>query len=373
MIFDRPFEATFRRLFVYNILFEDAEVDGRYFGLDESSRVLGISAAGCGLASMVRFQPASIDAVDINGHHLALAALKMQAAKGLQSHGLLYDLFGYGSVTKPEDTLRRLSAGLPTWMQKYWKKNHRRFDRSLYRQGLTAWMLDQLRRHVGLGTEWMHDFVRLGGERRAEVIRDLAEPVLRKPLMLSFLNSPLQQLALGVNFSQKDRLLSEGQQSIVDFILSHLERVAKTDVETNWFAWYAAAGHYNHANPDAVPPYLRKEAHLSSREAESKFLFHHESIFNVLEKGGPNTWTHYSLCDAIDWMPRPVQSKLLTEIGRTAQPGSRVLLRSVEDRDIIVECGFEDKFRRLVPESERARVEDRSCQYQRVDFYEVVA
>ncbi len=55
------FEAAFRNLFVYNILFEDAEVDGRYLGLDEHSRILGISAAGCGLASMIRFRPQHIE------------------------------------------------------------------------------------------------------------------------------------------------------------------------------------------------------------------------------------------------------------------------------------------------------------------------
>src|SRR5690606_12819362 len=31
---DFTFQATFRRLFVYNILFADSEVDGKYFGID---------------------------------------------------------------------------------------------------------------------------------------------------------------------------------------------------------------------------------------------------------------------------------------------------------------------------------------------------
>jgi S-adenosylmethionine-diacylglycerol 3-amino-3-carboxypropyl transferase len=373
VLFDRTFEAAFRRLFVYNILFEDAEVDGRYLGLDETSRVLGISAAGCGLASMVRFHPQHIDAVDINGHHLALAALKMSASKELKSFGLLYDLFGYGRVTQPQDTVRRLTEGLPVWMQKYWKRHYHRFDRSLYQQGLTAWMLGQLRQRVGLGTEWMHNFVHLDRLERIKTIRSLAEPVLRKPWMQSVLNSPIQQLALGVNFSQRDRMLSDGIGTVADFVLGHLERVAGTDVETNWFAWYAAAGHYNHANANAVPPYLRKASHLSSSEAKTDFAFHHKSIFDVLEAGHSNTWTHYSLCDAMDWMPQPVQTKLLQEIVRTARPGARVLLRSVEDRNIVDDCGWSSKLRHLEGESRNASLEDRSCQYKRVDFFEVTA
>ena len=373
MFIDRTFEAAFRRLNVYNILFEDAEVDGRYFDLGENSRVLGISAAGCGLASMVRFNPEHIDAVDINGHHLALAGLKMSAARDLQSYGLFYDLFGHGRITQPEYTVQKLSQPLPTWMQKYWRRNYNRFDHSLYQQGLTAWMLNQLRRRVGLGTGWMHDFIALNRVERMETIRRLAEPVLRKPLVVGLLNSPLQQLALGINFSQKDRMLSGNTPTVLDFILSHLERVAGTDVETNWFAWYAITGHYNHNHPEAVPPFLRKTAHEASREARTSYSFHHKSIFDVLAAGQANTWTHYSLCDAVDWMPRPVQTNLLKEIVRTARPGARVLMRSVESEDIVQACGFDSKLKHLTSESKRASIEDRSCQYKRVDFYEVQA
>lgn len=368
---DRTFEAAFRRLFVYNILFEDSEVDGRYLELNESSRILGISAAGCGLASMVRFHPQHIDAVDINGHHLALAALKMQAAKQIQSYGLLYDLFGYGTVTSPQAIVGELTRTLPPWMQRYWKRHCRRFGRNLNQQGLTAWMLGQMRSRIGLGTSWMHEFVRLQPAERIAMIRTMAEPTLRRPWIQGLLNSPLQQLALGVNNAQKDRMLTTG--TIVDFVMTHLERVAATDVETNWFAWYAAAGHFNHANPEAVPPYLRKQSHLSSREAATKYTFHHRSIFDVLAAAEEGRWTHYSLCDAMDWMPLPVQQKLLSEVVRTAQPGARLLLRSVEDQDIVAACGFSSRMTRLVVESERASREERSCQYRRVDFYEVHA
>ena len=46
---DVLFQHVFSRLFVYNILWEDAEVDETYLDLDEDSTVLGISAAGARL------------------------------------------------------------------------------------------------------------------------------------------------------------------------------------------------------------------------------------------------------------------------------------------------------------------------------------
>ena len=368
---DSTFEAAFRRLFVYNILFEDSEVDGDYLKLDETSRVLGISAAGCGLASMVRFHPAHIDAVDINHHHLALAALKMAASRDVKSYGLFYDMFGHGWLNQPEAPVRKLSESFPGWLQSYWQKNHHRFNDSVYGQGLTAWMLSSLRNHAGLGTAWMHDFVKMPQACRVSAIRELAEPAMRRPLVEGMLRSPLNQLALGVNFSQKERLLENGTTDIVDFMLRHLERVAETDCETNWFAWYAAAGHYNHDNPSAVPPFLRKHSHERSKESPTKFEFHHDSIFAVLSRANANTWTHYSLCDAVDWMPQPMQVQLLKEILRTAQPGAVVLMRSVSDANVVESCHLADHFVHLAEESADASQRERSCQYRRVDFYQV--
>lgn len=366
------FENAFSRLFVYNILFEDSEVDGRYLNLNENSRVLGISAAGCGLASMVRFHPEHIDAVDINHHHLSLAALKMTAARDLKSHGLLYDLFGHGWLSHPEPTIRALCASLPPSIQSYWRKHHARFEKTVYGQGLTALMLQTLRKQVGLGTAFMHDFVTQAPEERARTIRRLAEPVMKQRLVRELLASPLTQFALGVNDSQRDRMLGSSGD-MADFMLGHLERVAQTDCETNWFAWYAAAGHYNHSHPEATPPYLRRSAHQASREAPTTFGFHHRSIFDVLGAQSANTWSHYSLCDAVDWFPPAGQKNLLEEILRTARPGATVLMRSVQDENIIESCELGHRFQYLEAQSRLAIQEERTCQYKRVDFFQVHA
>ena len=89
---DVAFQHTFQQLFVYNILFEDAEVDETHLEIGERSRVLSITGAGCGVAGMLSRDPRSIDAVDINPHHLALTALKCTAAQRLRSYARFYDL-----------------------------------------------------------------------------------------------------------------------------------------------------------------------------------------------------------------------------------------------------------------------------------------
>lgn len=160
---------------------------------------------------------------------------------------------------------------------------------------------------------------------------------------------------------------------MVSFILRHLERVARTDCETNWFAWYAGARHYNHDHPEAVPPFLRKTAHESSHRCGTRFAFHPEGIFDVLARARGGTWSHYSLCDLIDWLPRNSQRLLFEEIIRTSRPGATVLLRSVHPRDLAEDLELTDRLVWRGEESRKATEEERTCQYKRVDFYEVQA
>ena len=41
------------------------------------------------------------------------------------------------------------------------------------------------------------------------------------------------------------------------FITRYLTRLVDTDLRTNWFVWYAVAGHFDPEVADCAPPYLR--------------------------------------------------------------------------------------------------------------------
>ena len=115
---DNAFQKAFSRLFVYNILFEDSEVDERFLGVNEDSSVLGISGAGCGMAGLISGRPRRVDTVDINRHHLALTALKVTAAQRMRSYSEFYDLFGRGWSVAPKQAIPQLTDHLPRWIQR---------------------------------------------------------------------------------------------------------------------------------------------------------------------------------------------------------------------------------------------------------------
>ena len=368
------FQRAFAKLFVYNILFEDSEQDERFLELDETSSILSISGAGCGVASMISKRPRSLDAVDINRHHLALAGLKVLSAQRLSDYETFYQLLGRGWLSDPRQAMAEVSDHMPKWMNSYWKRHWKRFSKpSIYLQGLTSRMLWVLRRMSGINASWLMSIADAPIEERQKAIEETIAPVLRRRDVSLLLQSPLQLLALGINYNQRDRILeSEQEETIVDFFESHLKRLAETDILTNWFIWYAVAGHFNHDHPDAVPPYLRKDRHEKSTNAPTTVRFHHGNIFDQLEAGTPGTWSHYTLCDAPDWMPPKVQEHLLDEILRTSRDGAIVLTRSVE-QESFVERIDEGKHFQLIEEASREATEkDKSRQYRRVDFFRVV-
>jgi S-adenosylmethionine-diacylglycerol 3-amino-3-carboxypropyl transferase len=369
---DRAFQSVFSRLFVYNVLFEDAEVDERYLGVGEDSSVLSITGAGCGVAGLLSRNPRRIDAVDINPHHLALTALKVTAARHVDCYGTFYDLLGRGWHPSGDRVVERLMPHYPEQLARLGAQHGRRTRKGLYRTGVTSRMLGALRRRLGSDAAWVQRVSTMPLEQRRMAVRQLVEPVRRSRVARTVLRSPVQLLALGVNFTQRDRIVQTEGQDMVEFFVTYLERAIGTDLATNWFVWLAAAGHFNHEHPDAVPPYLRRDRWARSREATTEVAFHHRNLFDVLAAAGPGTWSHYTLCDAVDWMPLPVQQRLFAEIRRTARPGATVLMRTVEDHDVVGAAGA-DRFLTRMPCSDAAAGEDRTRQYRRVDFYQVAA
>jgi S-adenosylmethionine-diacylglycerol 3-amino-3-carboxypropyl transferase len=370
---DAAFQRVFSHLFVYNILFEDSEVDERFLGIDTSSTVLGISGAGCRIAGHLSQGPKRVDAVDINRHHLALTALKVQAAQQLPSYEEFYDLFGRGSVPNSGQVVGKLASGLPDCLQKHLRRHHATFSTDLYASGLTARLMRILQRLTGVDEGWLRSLMTLEVGERKRLVLETFRPVLSEPWMKWLLESPLHLVSIGVNYAQCERMLRiEGMADIGAFLLMHLERVAATDVARNWFAWYAIAGHYNHDDQQAMPPFLRRDHHERSYRSETTVAYHHRSIFDVLDDAQPRTWSHFTMCDAPDWMSDAAQKRLFQAVIRAGRDGGVLQYRTVERTSLVERHGLADRLQPMVAETEMATALDRTRQFRGVRYYRIV-
>jgi len=369
---DLLFQQAFSRIFVYNILFEDTEVDERFFGVDEGSQVFCVSGAGCGVAGMLARNPERIDAVDINPHHLAITALKVQAALLCRPYSEFYDLFGRGWLPDPSPTLAKLSTELPAWIRRYWHDHPHLFQRSLYGEGLTSRLVRALRGRSGIDADWLRGLIDQPIEVRQAAIEERIGPVLQDRWVRWVSSSPLQLLALGVNFRQSERIQATERLGLADFYLQYIKRLAATDLRTNWFAWYFVTGQFHHDEPGGVPPYLRREHYERSQKARTRVRYRRGSLFDALREAPAQAWTHYSLLDAPDWLDRDGEQRLLEEICRTGRPGAIVLHRTVEEGSMFERNPEGRRFEEMVDETAQASALDRTRQYRRVHFHRLV-
>ncbi|MEV4539214.1 DUF3419 family protein [Asanoa sp. NPDC049518] len=370
---DRAFGATFEHLFTFSLLYEDSEVDNRVLDLDSRARVLAVSGAGCGVAGLLAAHPARIDAVDTNPHHLALTALKVAAARRMTSHAEFYELLGRGRHPDPERALRPLMGDLPAWVARYWSTNHHRFRHNLYAEGLVGTFQRWLRRKVGVDAEFLRTVQALPPTERLARFAPIIAGLRRWWPMRGLVNTPLFQLGVGVNFEQRRRNLRASRAAtMMDVVTAHFERLTQTDLETNWFVWVCLTGEFNHDHPDAMPPYLREQSHKHSLVAPTRVGFHRESLQRLLADGAPGRWSHFSLCDVLDWMPAPAQRLLLQRIARVGGEGAVVLTRSVEDACVVDRVGLSDVYERVEPTSTLASEQERTRLYGRVNVYRVV-
>jgi S-adenosylmethionine-diacylglycerol 3-amino-3-carboxypropyl transferase len=369
---DRAFAATFRHTFAFSLLYEDSEVDNRVLGLDSRSRVLSVSGAGCGVAGLLAAHPARIDAVDTNRHHLALAALKVAAARRMRSYAEFYDLLGHGRHGDPERALQPVLRDSPAWVSRYWSSHHRRFRHNLYAEGLAGAFQRWLRQRMGVDAAFLRALQQLPPADRLARLRPILTAVRRSWAMRTLAGTPLFLLGVGVNFEQRRRNLRANRAAtMADVVSAHLERLAQTDLETNWFVWSGLTGEFNHDHPGAVPPYLRAENHGRSLVAPTQVGFHRESLQRMLTGAPPGQWSHFSLCDVLDWLPSEAQRQLLTRVARVGGPGAVVLTRSVEDGCVVDRTGLTGLYERVEPTSSRATEQERTRLYGRVNVYRV--
>lgn len=376
---DRAFAATFKRVFTFALLYEDSEVDNRVLDLDSRSRVLAVTGAGCGVAGLLAAHPARIDAIDTNPHHLALAALKVAATRRVTSYPEFYQLLGHGRHGDPERALRPLMGDLPAWVGRYWSANHHRFRRNLYAEGLVGAFQGWLRRTMGVDADFVRALQKLPPADRLARLDPILASVKRAWPMRTLVNTPLFLLGVGVNFEQRQRnlravrLAGPGRAAtMMDVVAAHFERLAQTDLETNWFVWMGLTGAFNHDRPDAVPPYLRPENHRRALMAPTEVGFHRESLQRMLADGTRGQWSHFSLCDVLDWLPAEAQRQLLQRIAHVGGPGALVLTRTVESDCVVDRAGLSELYERIEPASSRASEQDRTRLYGRVNVYRVI-
>lgn len=370
---DRAFEFLFSRILVYTILFEDNEKDLELLDLDDTDRVLSVGGAGCGVAAMLAHRPAGIDVVDFNQKHLAVTALKVNAAKQLGSYGEFHEAFARGRHPRPRRLVEQLARGMPAPLAAFWASHWRMFEKDFYSHGLYTKNLNLVRPFWPITPEYLKALNRKPRSERSEEMFTLLSRAMKGRILGALIRSPLSILAAGINYTQRERnLRAVGTTDVVDGVIEYATRLVQTDLEDNWIAWHIATGRFNHERPTCLPLYLRAAYHERALRSPTVVRYWHADLLGKLSGAPAGSWSRFCLSDVVDWMTQPARALLLREVVRTARPGARVICRSVEDSTLVDELGLSQQLRLIEPHSTLASRAERSCLYRRVNCYEVI-
>jgi S-adenosylmethionine-diacylglycerol 3-amino-3-carboxypropyl transferase len=329
---DKLFVRWFDRM-VYPLIWEDPISDLEAMGNIEGQNMVCLTSGGCNILSYLSEKPAHIAAVDLNGAHLALLALKKTAAKSLTYPSFL-KLFGQASLPTNDALMNDLIPLLPEFSRQYWtegKFSQRKdwFTKNFYHQGALGDFIGfghWIARRLGYD---LTSVMRAKSKAEATEIfnRDIG-PVFDHWLIRWFSAQVWVLYGLGIPPRQYDILKGDADH-MADVLKERLRHLAcDYDLDNNYFAWQAFARRFDTNHQYALPLYLQEAQFSNLKDQVDNVSIHHASVTDYLAQQPEASVDVYVFLDAQDWMDDQQLNDLWTQVNRTARNGSRVVFRA---------------------------------------------
>ena len=332
---DLCFKGMHGNRLIYNACWEDPRLDRQMLRLNQKSRLLMITSAGCNALDYLLDNPEAIHTVDLNFRQNSVLALKATLIK-LGAFEELSALFADGVHPDFSGLYRRIQGDLPDYARAYWlRKSHyfrpARIKGSFYFHGASgdvAWVVRSLmfsnrsiRGHLEglLAAETVDEQRRIYRELEPEVWNWACRMLIRSPLVMAMIGVPRPQA----------RLIDENYPgAMLGFIKDKLRHVfSEIPMRDNYFWRVYLTGSYTKT---CRPNYLREENFAALQARIGNLHLHTCSIADELKRH-EKPFTHFVLLDHQDWMAYhnlPALEEEWRLIFAHSKPGAKVLLRS---------------------------------------------
>jgi S-adenosylmethionine-diacylglycerol 3-amino-3-carboxypropyl transferase len=380
----KTYDYFFRKVhggrLIYNACWEDPRIDRRLLHLDNRSKVVMITSAGCNALDYLLDDPAEIHAVDVNPRQNAVLQLKL----ALLMQGDYEDLesaFGYGYHQAFGKLLESLWSYLPEFATDFWRSKQRYFAPrglrdSFYYHGtageaallLRTWLLGAKRtvRHA------MYELFEADNLDDQKKIFRRIEPNLWDRVTSWIIGQPVMMTMMGVPRPQVQLIAQSTAGGVAAYVREKVKHVL-TEIFTsdNYFWRVYLHGRYTKS---CCPNYLKEENHEALRE-RSERVKTYDSTLAAFLKANPGEYTHFILLDHQDWMAHHAREALLEEwalILENSTPGTKILMRSA-GMDVGFLPGLVNKAVRFFPHlTEGLHLQDRVGTYGSTHLAEVL-
>jgi S-adenosylmethionine-diacylglycerol 3-amino-3-carboxypropyl transferase len=365
---------------IYNCCWEDPKLDRELMKINNSSKILVITSAGCNALDYLLDEPAEICAVDVNSKQNALLELKMAILKNCE-YDDLFLMFGSGSHPNYENLYLSVRELLSKPAQKFWDKKIKYFDpsgikKSFYYRGtagMAAWLFKQcifkFKKTKREKIYKLFDAQTLDEQRQ---IYDDVEHEIWGTLLSWIIKHPFTMAMLGVPRSQIKIIVDENPGGLQGYVKSKLRHVlTEVPIHDNYF-WrvYLKGGYAG----DCCPNYLKEQNMERYRNLLDRINIHTDSVAGVLEKNH-GAFTHFVLLDHQDWMASHRPKELAEEwrlILKNSSTGTKILMRSAGLNTDFIPKSIKSSLKFFPEITEALHKRDRVGTYGSVHFAEVI-
>lgn len=313
---------------VFNMSWEDPEMDRQAFRITPDDTVVSISSAGCNPLNFLCQSPRRLISVDGNPAQNAILELKLAAIRTLD-YDTFFDIFAARRPAVVTGVYRtRLRPHLSARAREFWDENLWMAARGLYnfgRMGLFCRILRRFLTMLGIKREHIEHFFELQSlEEQVAWYEKYAAPKLWGPWSRRFVMfRPLLYLS-GVHPEQY-RLVN-GRHDMYEYVKERVEyALTKVPIYDNYFLSQAVTGRFRGKR---VPPYLLEENFETLRNNLDRVTVVNGWLGPYLDTLPPDSVTKFNLLDIFDWMTPEVFDATLKSVLRAARIGATLIYRS---------------------------------------------
>ncbi len=283
---------------VYNICWEDSDVDRQLLQINADTSLLTITSAGCNVLNYLLDNPKSVHSVDINPKQTALLELKVAFIK-YGDYDLFFSFFGDGKTEHYKQGYQKVQEYLSPTSQNFWDKHIQYFSpvgKGLFYQGgsgLFARFLNRVIDKKGIRTLVKEIIYEDSTDRREELFEGIKEKLWSGPEQNFWKTSFILSLA-GIPKSQREAI-----GDINEFMKEVLYHVFVDQKPINNYFWRVyLEGNFT---KECCPDYLKEENFKLLQSNIDKLHISTGGIHRFLETSTEN-FSHVVLLDYMDWL-----------------------------------------------------------------------
>lgn len=321
------FNFVHSNFLVYNICWEDSDIDRKLLQINSESDLLTITSAGCNILNYLLDSPNSIHCIDVNPKQTALLELKIALIQN-GDYELFFDFFGNGKSIHFQTTYKKIRTKLSSASITFWDSHIHYFNpkgRGFFYSGgagLFAHFLNQTIKRKGLENIIL-DLIEEKNLNKRNKLFCTIENKLWNGFESELWKSSLILSLAGIPKSQKEAI---GDLNV--FMIRALRNVfVEQSASSNFFWRVYLEGSFS---KDCCPDYLKEENFEFLQKSVDKIHISTGEIQNFLGKTNQK-FSHNVLLDYMDWIVGNDESELHNHwrgILEQANTGSKILFRT---------------------------------------------